>query len=409
MSSLETTWRPFLAVPAYIAVLLLAALTCSWFGVIPQVEEMTLLRFDAIHYRGIMQEGYANESSAFFPLFPMTWKYSGLGPIGISVFNGCLFIVCTLLLIKEFGTSWLSALLFVSLPSVFFLFVPYSESVFFVGAAGLLIAVRRDMTWLSAVSLIVCTLARPAFTALLPALLITVMLGPVNSMRKARKVLIYVSASALAMLVVIMVQYQQTGDYFGFYKAQESFGNTFGLPDLPLSSWGGGSVVRLDAVALLSGVIAAVLLVRITIKRILGSSISYDPELILSLGYVAGISAIALLLRNGELFSLNRFVFATPFALVLLSKYAEHPMRMDLRRSLLIFLALNLYFLLFASFVHIQTFLLFNLVAVYLVMVMYVAEPLQNKRRPLFWIWCIAALALQLFYLQRYLSDMWVA
>lgn len=167
--------------------------------------------------------------------------------------------------------------------------------------------------------------------------------------------------------------------------------------------------MRLDAVALLAGIIAAVFLVRIVFKRITGSSSSYDPELILSLGYVAGISAIALLLRNGELFSLNRFVFATPFALALLSKYAEHPMRMDLRRSSLFFLVLNLYFLLFASFVHIQTFLLFNLVAVYLVVVMNVAEPLQNKRRPLFWIWCIAAFALQIFYLQRYLSDMWVA
>jgi hypothetical protein len=235
------------------------------------------------------------------------------------------------------------------------------------------------------------------------------MLGPGGTMRRSRNVLIYVSASVLAMLVVMMVQYQQTGDYFGFYKAQESFGNTFGLPDLPLSSWGGGSVVRLDAVALLAGILSAVFLVRMIIKHISGSIISYDPELILSLGYVAGISAMALLLRNGELFSLNRFVFATPFALVLLSKYAEHPMRMDLRRSLIIFLALNLYFLLFASFVHIQTFLLFNLVAVYLIMVMYVVEPLQNKHRPLFWIWCIAAVAIQLFYLQRYLSDMWVA
>lgn len=407
--SLETTWRPFLVVPAYFAALLLAVLTTSWLGVIPQVQEMTLLHFDAIHYRGIMQEGYANESSAFFPLFPMIWKYSGLGPVGISGFNGILFIFSALLLFKEFGTSFRSAIIFISLPSIFFLFVPYSESVFFLGATGLLIAVRRDMTWLSAMSLIVCTLARPAFTALLPALLITVMVGTGSMVRRSMKVLIYASVSSLAMLTVMLIQYKQTGDYLGFYKAQESFGNTFDLPDLPLRSWGGGSVVRLDAVALLAGIIAAVFLVRIVFKRITGSSSSYDPELILSLGYVAGISAIALLLRNGELFSLNRFVFATPFALALLSKYAEHPMRMDLRRSSLFFLVLNLYFLLFASFVHIQTFLLFNLVAVYLVVVMNVAEPLQNKRRPLFWIWCIAAFALQIFYLQRYLSDMWVA
>jgi hypothetical protein len=58
----------------------------SWFN------SHSLLNWDAQHYYKITTEGYDYTRTAFFPLFPLIWKYSGLGLLAISVFNGLLFL-----------------------------------------------------------------------------------------------------------------------------------------------------------------------------------------------------------------------------------------------------------------------------------------------------------------------------
>lgn len=377
-------------------------------GLSPGYNAETLLRFDALHYLGIMRDGYAHESSAFFPLFPGAWRLSGLGVVGIALINAAIYFLSARWLLRELGADVRAALVYATLPPVFFLFVPYTEAFFFLGSTGLLIALRRGRPGGIVAAMLWCTLSRPAFTALLPALLIAVALSDAPLRRRVAHMLLYTAACVVALLIVMAVQRAQTGDPWGFYKAQAEFGNTFKLPRLPLTSWGGGSVVRLDAVALLVGTISGVLLLRAMWMRRRGP-LSLPPEVVLALGYVAGIAAVALLLRGGSLYSLNRFIMATPFALVLIAWYGLAPLRTTTRQAIGLFLAISVFFLLFGSFVHIRTFLWYSAVAVHLTLLAVALGRTDRMGRGLFIAWLLVALAIQAYYFHRYLGGAWVA
>lgn len=380
-------------------------------GHMPRIDTTTLMRFDALHYAGIMRDGYASNSSAFFPLFPFIWKCTSLGPIGISILNGTLFMAATAWMIRILRPPLHAVLLFAALPAMLFFFVPYSEATFFLGATGMIWAARERKPWMIALAMVWCTLARPSFTVLLPALLIMVGLGEGTITRKAGHMLLYTGACALALLAVILAQHAATGNYFGFYAAQAEFGNTFKMPKLPLTSWGGDAVVRLDSVALLAGATAGVLLLRAIGRRTLSHLPAPPPEVVLSMAYVAGMALLALLLRNGSLYSLNRFVFATPFALVLIAHYIRKPIPINGRRAAIMFLVLSLYFLLFASFVHIRTFLTYSALAGFLILIVYaLGRPgAQALRHPALWAALIGVMVFQLYFIHRFLSGLWVA
>lgn len=403
--------RPLAVAPLYFALLTVLVTVLAQAGVFPAFSDTTVMRFDAVHYRTIAQEGYAVGSSAFFPLFPWLWRLTGASPIGISIINGALFLAGTSVLVREFTIGTKAVIAFVTLPGIFFLFVPYSEAAFFFGASMLLVALNRGSLPLSLLALGCCTIARPAFTALLPALMIATVLQPGTFTAKATRIGLYGASTALALFVVMWVQRAGTGDPFGFYHAQGDYGNTLRLPKLPLTSWGGGPVVRLDAATFLLGCSSAILLVLLTLRWVRARTTEAGPVELLSLGYVAGISAIALLLRDGEMYSLNRFVLASPFALMLLHAAARRSRPWPGTWASVAMVTMCLFFLLFGSYVHLRTFIWFIAVALYLLAAaLFLTDRSETTgMKLLHWTWPVLALAIQLYYFQRYLSDLWVA
>jgi energy-converting hydrogenase Eha subunit A len=399
----------YLPLVAHGAALLLMTWASAWLFDGPGISNATLLRFDAIHYARIMENGYQDESSAFFPLFPLFWRALGVDAMGMALINAIIYLCTATALAKMFGMELRAVLMFAALPSVFFLFTPYSEALFFLGSGILLFAVHRRLNLLAAVALFFCSLTRPAFTALLPAILIMTLLSPEPLARRILRCIFLATSSVLGLITVMWLQFRETGDALGFYSAQSSYGNTFKLPRLPLTSWGGDTVVPLDASALLLGVICAVVLVTRAIHQMRGKTLSYEPEVILSLGYVAGISAIALLLRNGEMYSLNRFVFATPFALVLIHRLSQYPLKLSAGKWALFLMVPLAFFILFGSFVHIRTFLLYSAVGLHLVLGFIALTNKGTSMRTLFLLWLFFSLSVQFYFFNRYLSNEWVA
>src|ERR1051325_1153864 len=56
------------------------------------LSERSFLNWDSQHYFSIVQNGYQSYSTAFFPLFPLSWKLMGLPAFAISIVNGIIFI-----------------------------------------------------------------------------------------------------------------------------------------------------------------------------------------------------------------------------------------------------------------------------------------------------------------------------
>lgn len=333
-------------------------------------SESNFLNWDAEHYSFIKEKGYEGFRVAFFPLFPVLWRFSTLGVYGILFLNTVVYLGSFYFLMKSMHLKMYETILYLSIPSSIFYFLPYSESVFFASATVLLLGVKKQKVLMVLIGLFLCTLARPSFTILIPALFMMEFLGNENRKQIVIKCLLYCAVSALGIGVVGCIQYQQTGEWFQFFAVQKEWGNYLQIPQFPLRSWGGNMIVRLDGVALLFGASAGILLLLFLFRSKLLQSIHLPKEVILSLAYIAGITASVFLFRGGSLFSLNRFVFAAPFIMIVVNYYLNSDFSFSNKQLGIALFALVLYWLSFASYVHIQAFLKFFAVSLYVLLVL---------------------------------------
>ncbi len=168
------------------------------------------------------------------------------------------------------------------------------------------------------------------------------------------------------MTLVGLIQFYYTGKWFEFFEAQKGWGNELQIPKFPLNSWGGGMILRTDGTCLLIGSISGIIILAKILSMKFIKTITLPKEVVFSLSYLAGICLTVLLFRGGLLFSLNRFVLATPFIIVAAQFYLNQPIKFTGKHLLISFLAIFAFWLLLGSYLHIQTLLLFLSVTVYL-------------------------------------------
>ncbi len=351
---------------------------------VPQLfSEQNLLNWDAIHYFSISKKGYDSSFIvAFFPLFPMIWKFLHLGIYGLVFFNATLFLISFSALVKTMHLKREEVLLFLSVPSFLFFYLPYSEAVFFASSVLLLVSIQQKRFWIVLFGLFICSIARPSFTVLLPALLVMELFGEVFNWQLVKRCLAYVLTSFFGLLLVGMYQfYFQRQEWFTFFSAQKMWGNELRVPAFPLTSWGGGLATKIDAFALLIGILSGLTLLLFFMKSSRVKKITIPKEVVLSLAYLAGISLTVLFFRGGSLFSLNRFVFACPFVLVGLNFYLKQTISFNWKTMSLILFLLIAYGLLFGSYLHIQVFLKYFALALYMFLLFGMKSHKEGVRR----------------------------
>lgn len=105
-----------------------------------RIENEQLLQWDADIYRLMSQHLYDPEYVwpgyvAFFPLFPMVWRLTGLSPIGICLLNFVLFVAGRLVLIaatnKAADNYQQRFAVLLCMPFLVIFLIPYSEALFF--------------------------------------------------------------------------------------------------------------------------------------------------------------------------------------------------------------------------------------------------------------------------------------
>jgi len=367
------------------------------------------LNWDAQHYYWIRNNGYEGFHVAFFPLFPFTWKGLSLGIHGIAIFNGATFLAAFYFLVKELKSSLPETVLYLSIPSFLFFFLPYSEAVFFAGSTLLLLGMKKHLLPVTLTGLIMATLARPAFTVLVPALILAELLGGKADRKMLARLGTYVLVAIAGTFLVILVQYLYTGSWFGFLGAQKNWGNELQWPTLPLTSWAGGLIVRLDAAALIIGVAAGVFLLLLTVNSKLRENYPVPKEVLLSLGYLAGITLSVLAFRGGSLFSLNRFVLATPFLIVAVNHFVHFDIKFRDRHILIASLVILAFFtLLFHPYVHIQTFLFFIFLTFYMTLILSIKSDKSIFSKVSLFILTGLNFFFQVFFFTRFLLGGWV-
>jgi hypothetical protein len=369
-------------------------------------SEENFLNWDAMHYNTIRQNGYSTGMVAFFPLFPFMWKWTFLGPGGISVLNGLIYISSFAWLATIFQIDSRKLLLIASVPGIIFMFLPFSEAVFFLASTILLAGLKRNNFAMAAAGIVLSGLARPVATIFIPAILAWHFLSTDGSGKALVKTLSLTAICIASLAIVFTAQYFQTGDWLAFLRVQKEWGNYLRLPVFPLTSWAGGFILRLDALALFFGISAFFALIFFLIKK-QKYRISTDGALIFSLCYLAFLSITILLTRGGVLNSLNRYLFCSAFFFVAMHKLFSFQLFAK-KNALILFLVSGIFWLLFASYVHIQTILKFELLSLYLVLLLAITAEKKMIRDAAYYSALTCNIVFMLIFFHRFLSGEWV-
>lgn len=374
-------------------------------------DDHRLLYWDSGHYFRIKNQGYGDILVAFFPLFPLLWRTLGLSLVGICLFNAGVFATALTALAKEFRFTMIEVLLCLSLPSGFFFFVPYTESLFFFTSILILIGFHRENEKLICLGLFLCTLTRPAYSVFVPALMLMAIMGSLGSGKVLlQKLASYFGVILVATLLVAYIQFLDTGRWFEFFAAQKHWDNELRFPRFPFSSYGNsGMILRLDAMALLLGTCAGVFLLY-AIYRIYKLKASPPPKaLSFSLAYLAGMTLLVLAFRGGSLFSINRFVFATPFFMFAMHSLLSSEIRFSWKETTVFFFSTYIIWLPFKFFVHIILFLLYTFLSCYTLTILLLKSENKYIKTSAFGLLFVGNLVFQIILFLRFMRCEWIA
>lgn len=359
--------------------LLYIALYCN--GKLDIFSNTSFLNWDAGHYFAVKENGYDPVNTAFFPLFPLLWKLTNLSPIGIGVLNFTMFLSAIGLLCAEMKLKFTHTLLVLSVPGLFFMFLPYAEALFFLSGTIAVVGLKRDKLWLSVLGLFLCSLCRPTTFIFIPAIIIVYYFSMAQYQAKDWKK--FFTNSMISTLVLVaglmlsfLIQKNGTGQWFTFFESQKNWGNKLGIPSLPLHTWGGDNITRYESSAFLIGIVCAVILTILFFNRQQKEKFNLPKHVVFSFAYLAGATAVVLLYRGGLLFSLNRFIYATPFVIVALG-YFVSKFQFTIKQIILFFFGYIVFSALFASYSHIHNLLCFAIVGLVLSIFLLIAN--KNK------------------------------
>ena len=264
--------------------------------------------FDGAHYTSIARDGYGVYQTAFFPLYPiliriltnitkLPFEYAAIFISHIAFLTG-LFIFWKYLE-KARSRVWTIAFLLLY-PASFFFAAAYSESVFFVLAAGALLAIKRKYWILAA-----CFIGLASATRLVGVFLII----PLVFAARRRSWTVVIALTGF--FTYMMYLWRTIGDPLAFFHVQAAFGagrSGGELIFLPQVFWrylrifmtvSTGELLYYVAVLEVSSFILGMVLLLIAWRK------RYDPALLL-------YSACVLILPTltGTLSSMPRYLLA---------------------------------------------------------------------------------------------------
>jgi hypothetical protein len=331
------------------------------------------LRFDAVLYEDIKNNGYhVSWLCAFFPAFPFIWAFLNASIIGISLINSIIFILSSSAISSFYNLDWKKQVFFLTIPSLIFMFVPYTESLFYFSTTLLLIGLKRDKIALILCGLLLASMIRPTTFVFIPAILATYYLTNRNLKQTISASAIPILILTLGLFVTIWVHFYASGKWFVFFEAQKLWENYLHIPHLPFRSWGGDATTRFDGSTLFISLFCGVYILQLFYNK--DKSVIPSKDVLFSILYILGTGLIVILYRDGNLYSLNRFVYATPFILVTINYFFEE-YEFKWKHLWLMLLISEVFWLMFNSYNHIHNFMLFTTISLYFALILLYKHP----------------------------------
>lgn len=405
--------RAYLTISVHFILLFAAiAVAMLYMGVPFDALNTNLHRFDVNWYHDIASNGYSMENEGpsntiFFPLFALLWRVLPLNEVGISIVNLLIYFVSVVLILRTFRPLTNVLLVSLAIPSMFFLFIPYTEALFFLGGTLILCGFKKEKDLLVVSGLFIACLTRSASMLFIPVVL-GMLFFNIKSKEKINfmNYLYYMTVVALSISMVFQYQYYETGTQMAFFKAGSEWDCCFAnFPSVPFLGGASDKAVRLDSVALLSGLVAAGLLLFVFIKN--NQKMRMQNEEKFALFYIAGISFMMLVLGGGDFSSLNRFVFATPFFFVFLH-YVFRSVQFDIILLIIAFIVIKSFYLLFGSYLSYQLYMYSFAITTFLVIGLLLNSKDKLLSRFSFGVIYTGCLLMQAYYFVSFLKGDWI-
>ncbi len=408
-SFLKSIWSPFLlSISLFIAAFL-------------KFDSTEFIRWDTIHYLNIRFNGYsfnpcAHVNVAFFPLFPYLMKAVNLSFIYICLLNLLLFYTGIYFLHKAFKLGTLSIWLIAALPTSFFFFMLYSESVFFLSAALILYGLKTERYPILYLGVFLAALARPVISILIPAFIILIIWDVLDQKKfyQYKHYLISILIAIASLLLVSWFQYTQTNTWWAMFKAQSCWDHYFSIKGLSANSWGKPIIQRLDKISVAIGLCSAFLLIIAFYKAFINKKskplkhpIATSAVYRFSFLYIAGIT-ISIWLFQNDWHSLNRYIWCSPFIVLFLNSW-KNTDKSFIKTAVYIYLLLLIPL---GAYTHIQVLLSLLAVSIWLISLIYISN-IQDSKINSYKYALIIALSIiciytQWYFIELFLSNNWV-
>ena len=306
--------------------------------VLPNSENITA--WDGINYINYQNKGYllgVFSNLRFFPFAPLVWYTFSLSTVGAAVCNIILFLTGLFLLTKHYHFSFQTLVLYLSIPSIFFLVIPYSEPMFFFTTTLILIGLDKKNNWLVVVGLFMASMTRPSMLFFFPAILFVELMNleslKFSDLKKSIfRVVLFFVVSLLGLGVVLSIQYQYTEDWLAFFHYRNQDHNGFQFPVFPVTTWGGAKLMWLDGFSFAITIGTFFYALYIFFRKMSDFKLTAFPpkSILFALVYIT-MTMVHILFFNDKdattgtstLFGLNRFVFATSFFVLLFSYFID--------------------------------------------------------------------------------------
>ena len=348
-------------------------------------NDVTLIRWDAPIYKDVATKGYDMKTTGVMVLFPMIWRILHVGYAGMAIANFVLFAVGFSLICSVYQVSVNERFLWLTTPSLYFMWVPYTEATFCLLTAFCFYGIVKRNRWLIWSSLFLLCLCRATAFFLLPSLLVMELLT--NSKKDIFKALIdyciyYALPILLGTVTFILIQYFYTGAWMPYYKGQvKNLGHELSIPVLPFSDfYGGARVTWLNAFALFVCFIALVLVI-IKICRWLFRGVKENDKVwVLTLSYLPLILFTMVFCNpkwgseTTNLLGMHRYTFCSPFIFVFFYYMVNKAKEYKLKHFVLVFILANLVWFSMGAYVHIQEMLFYNFITLLIMGYMFYAN-----------------------------------
>lgn len=381
------------------------------------VEE-ALLHWDASFYKSIAYEGYFYSNwisnSGFFVFYAWIWKLLHANAYIMCAFNIVCYATGISLLYKMIGAERKELLLWLTLPSCMFIYVPYPEAFYFMLVTLVMYGIVNKKRWMVWPALFIAAMTRMNTMVMLPALLV---MECIAHERKEwyKGVLTSIVHYALPVFaglgLFLWYQYQATGVWFAYFKMQEQiWGHKFHIPVFPLQTSHGPWLLWLNALGLFICVASLLLMLRAGIQWLAKNKLFENKLLALSAGYFT-LLMFQMVLYNHisapayttNLHGLHRYAFVTPFFIIFLHHFTSK-VKYTAPQQIGVLALGNLVWMLCGSYEHIQQLLYLNFNCLLLWLYMQYANK-QTERSMM--ILVAIGFFLQVILLQRYLLDIY--